>query len=133
MALVTKDTAASMDAASAETAPQRSGLVAGAALDALAPCVIDPADGLVYMCDGTAANARAQFDGFTPRAYASGDSNVTLIGIGVKMRYATGLTPGNKLFIAATAGRLDTAATTGDAVGIVKVVSPTVVRVFRDA
>lgn len=132
MALVTKATDASLDAASAEFAPQRSGLTAGAAIDALAPCVIDPADGLVYMSDGTAANARAGFDGFSPRAYAIGDTNVTLFGVGVKMRYATGLTPGNKLYIGATAGRLDTAATTGDAVGVAKVVSSTVIRVIRD-
>lgn len=133
MALVTKASDASLDAASAAYAPQRSGLTAGEALDALAPCVIDPSDGLVYMCNGTAANARAQFDGVAPRAYASGDTNVTLIGIGLKMRYATGLTPGNKLYLGATAGRLDTATTTGDAVGIAKVVSSTVIRITRDA
>lgn len=133
MALVTIATDASIDAASAMYAPQRSGLTAGEALLALAPCVIDPADGLVYMSNGTAANARAQFDGFTAKAYALGDTFVTLIGIGLKMRYATGLTPGNKLYIGATAGRLDTAATTGDAVGVAKVVSATVIRVTRDA
>jgi hypothetical protein len=133
MALITKATDGSLDAASAMYAPQRSSLTAGEALDALAPCVIDPADGLVYMANGTAANARAQFDGFTPKAYASGDTNVTLYGIGTKMRYATGLTPGAKLYIGATKGRLDDTATTGDAVGVAKVVSSTVIRITRDA
>lgn len=133
MSLVTKASDASLDAASAMYAPQRSGQTAGAALDAFAPCVIDTSDGLVYMCDGTAANARAQFDGFTARAYASGDTNVTLLGIGTKMRYATGLTPGQKLYMGTTAGRLDTATTTGDAVGVAKAVSATVIRVIRDA
>lgn len=133
MALVTKVADASIDVISAQTAPQRAGLTAGAAIDVLAPCVIDPADGLVYMCNGTAADARAQFDGFAPRAYAAGDTNVTLIGIGLKMRYGSGLTPGSRLYIGATAGRLDTAATTGDAVGIAKVVSANDIRVIRDA
>lgn len=132
MALLTKLADASIDAASAAYAPQRSGLTAGEALDTLAPCVIDPADGLVYMSNGTAANARAGFDGFTARAYALGDTNVTLFGIGTKMRYASAMTPGNKLYIGATAGRLDSAATTGDAVGVAKVVSATVLRITRD-
>ena len=132
MSLVTKATDASLDAASAMYAPQRSGLVAGEALDALAPCYIKESDGLVYMSNGTAATEPASFDGFTPKAYALGDSNVTLFGIGTKMRYATGLTPGANYYIAATAGRLDTAATTGDAVGIVRAVTATVVRVLRD-
>lgn len=133
MALLTKVSDASLDAASAMYAPQRSGLVAGEALDGLAPCVIDPTDGKVYMSNGTSANARAQFDGFTPRAYASGDTNVTLFGIGTKMRYATGLTPGSRYYIGATAGRLDTTATTGDAVGIAKAVTSTIIRIIRDA
>jgi hypothetical protein len=132
MALITKASDGSLDAASAMYAPQRSGLTAGEALDALAPCVIK-SDGLVYMSNGTAADASAGFDGFTPRAYASGDSNVTLFGIGTKMRYATGLTPGAKLYIGATAGRLNDAATTGDAVGVAKVVTSTVIRVTRDS
>lgn len=133
MALVTKATDASIDAISAQTAPQRAGLVAGAAIDVLAPCVLK-ADGLVYMCNATAADADAQFDGFAPRAYAAGDSNITLIGIGLKMRYAaSGLVPGAKLFLGATAGRLDTAATTGDSVGVAKCISATDIRIFRDA
>ena len=133
MALVTIASDASVDTVSAQTAPQRAGLVAGEALLAFAPCVLK-SDGLVYMSNGTAADANAQFDGFTPRAYASGDTNVTLLGIGTRMRYAaSGLTPGAKLYIGATAGRLDTAATTGDAVGVAKAYSATDIRVTRDA
>lgn len=131
MALITKATDASLDAASAMYAPQRSGLTAAEALDALAPCYI-ASDG-VHMSNGTAADADAGFDGFTARAYSSGDTNVTLFGIGTKMRYATGMTPGAKLYIATTDGRLADAATTGDAVGVAKVVSATVIRVIRDA
>lgn len=132
MALLTKATDASLDAASAMYAPQRSGLEAGEALDTLAPCYIKESDGKVYMSNGTAANEAASFDGFTARAYASGDTNITLFGIGTKMRYATGLTPGANYYIGATKGRLDDTATTGDAVGIVRAITATVVRVLRD-
>lgn len=133
MALVTIASDASLDAASGLYAPQRSGLEAGEALLAFAPCYIKTSDGKVYQSNGTAADAAAAFDGITPRAYASGDTNVTLFGIGTKLRYSTGLTPGSKLYIAATAGRLDTAATTGDAVGVAKTVDATVIRIIRDA
>lgn len=132
MALITKASDLSLDAASAMYAPQRSGLEAGEALDAAAPCYIKTSDGKVYMSNGTNADAAAQFDGFTARAYSSGDTNVTLFGLGTKFRYATGLTPGSKYYIGATAGRLDTSATTGDAVGVAKSITATVIRVTRD-
>jgi len=132
MALITKDANASLDAASAADAPQRSSLTAGEALDSLAPCYIKGADGLVYMSNGTAANEASGFDGFTPKAYAIGASMVTLFGIGTKMRYATGLTPGAKLYIAATKGRLDDTATTGDAVGVARAINATTIRITRD-
>lgn len=132
MALVTKASDASMDTASILYAPQRPGLTAGEALDALAPCYIKQSDGLVYMSNGTAANEEASFDGMTPRAYALGDSNVTLFGLGTKLRYATGLTPGAMLYIGATAGRLDTAPTAGDGAGVARVISATLIRIVRD-
>ena len=132
MALITKASDASIDTSSSQFAPQRPGLTAAEALDSFAPCYI-ASDG-VHMSNGTAADAAAAFDGFTARAYASGDTNVTLLGIGTAMRYAaSGLTPGAKLYMATTAGRLADAATTGDAVGIVKAVSATDIRVIRDA
>ncbi|MBC8076960.1 MAG: hypothetical protein H7Y32_12860 [Chloroflexales bacterium] len=133
MALITKATDGSVDAATAMFAPQRSdGLLAGEALDALAPCYIKASDGKVYMSNGTAADEAAEFDGFTPRAYSAAEA-VTLFGIGTRMRYATGLTPGATYFIAATAGRLDTAATTGDAVGVARSINATTIRITRDA
>lgn len=131
MALVTIASDASVDTSTAQYAPQRPGLVAGEALLAFAPCVLK-SDGLVYMSNGTAADASAQFDGFTVKSYASGDSNVTLLGIGTRMRYASGMAIGAKLYIGTTAGRLDTAATTGDAVGVAKTVSATDIRITRD-
>jgi hypothetical protein len=132
MALVTKASDASMDTTSIQRCPQIPSLTAGEALDVLAPCCLK-SDGLVYMSNGTAADAAAKIDGITPRAYASGDTNVTLHGKGARFRYAaSGLTPGAVYFMGATAGRFDTAATTGDAVGIAKAVSATDLRLIRD-
>lgn len=135
MALVTIAADASVDGSTALTAPQISGeLIAGEDLLACAPCYIKNADGLVYMSNGTAANEAAGFDGFTPRAYKAGQA-VTLFGVGTRFRYAAAgtLTPGARLFIGATAGRLDTAATTGDAVGPARCINDTDIRVVKAA
>jgi hypothetical protein len=131
MALVTQAADLSTDASQALTCPQISGdIIAGEDLLAGAPCYIKNSDGLVYQSNGTAANEAAGFDGFTPRAYKAGQA-VTLLGIGARFRYGSGLTPGAKLYIAATAGRLDTAATTGDAVGVARAINDTDIRVTR--
>jgi len=103
--------------------PASIGLRAGAALDAGAPCRV-AADGLVYMTDATAADALARVMGWTGKAYTIGEP-VTLHGAGAIFEYGTGLTPGATLFAGATAGRLDDAATVGDAVGVAKVVTAT--------
>lgn len=129
MALVTRATDASVDASTAMVAPQITGLIAGEDIDAAAPCYIHT-DGKVYMADATAADAKANLAGFAPRAAKSGQP-VTLYGAGTRMKYGSGLTPGAKLYIGATKGRLDTAATTGDAVGVAQVVTPTDIRVTR--
>lgn len=122
MALVTPATDAQIDAISAMKAPQLSGdLYAGEALLAVAPCYIKAADGKVWMSNGTADDAAAHVDGWTPKAYAVGQP-VTLYGPGVRFRYSdAGLTIAAKLFLAATAGRLDTTASLGDTIGIAKV------------
>lgn len=118
MALVTRAADASVDASTAMFSQQLTGLMAGEDLDAVAPCYIKASDGLVYMCNATAATEPAKCYGFTPRAVKSGQP-VTLFGVGTRFRYsAAGLTPGANYFVGATAGRLDTAATTGDAVGV---------------
>lgn len=130
MALVTRASDASIDATSAMRAPQIAGdLYAGENLDAAAPCRIG-SDGLVYMSNATAANTSAEVWGFTPRAVVSGQP-VTLFGAGARFKYGSGLTPGATFYAAATAGRLDTATTTGDAVGVAKVVSATDIIVIR--
>jgi hypothetical protein len=129
MALITKGSNLRIDAASAQFAPQISGdLFAGEDLGALDLCYIKQADGLVYRSNGTAATEPASFDGVTPQAYLSGAA-VTLYGPGTKMEYATGMTPGIRVYIGATAGRIDTAATTGDAVGIGETLTARVIQI----
>jgi hypothetical protein len=119
-----------MDASTGMYAPQITGLLAGEALAVAAPCYIKSSDGLVYMSNGTAATEPAEFVGFTPRAVGIGQP-VTLFAAGARFSYGTGLTPGDKYFIGATAGRLDTAATTGDAVGVAQAINTTDIRVTR--
>jgi hypothetical protein len=133
MALVTRNTGLTVEtitAAHANQIPASLGLIAGAAIDGGAPCRI-AADGLVYMTDATAADALARVSGWAPKAYLAGQV-VTLFGRGVIFEYGTGLTPGATLYAAATAGRLDDAATVGDAVGVAQVVNTTHIRVTRD-
>jgi hypothetical protein len=123
MALVTVLASASMDASTGMYAPQVTGLVAGEDLLVVAPCYIKTSDGKVYQSNGTAATEPAEFMGFTARATKAGQP-VTLFGLGARFRYAAfSGQAGDKLFIAATAGRLDTAATTGDAIGVVRVLN----------
>jgi hypothetical protein len=132
MALITRSADASMDASTGAFAPQITGLKAGEALDVAAPCYIKTTDGLVYMSNGTAANEAAEIVGFTPRAVNAGEP-VTLFGKGTRFHYGSGLSPGDKYYIGATAGRLDAAATTGDAVGVAQAITATDIRIIRDA
>lgn len=87
-----------------------SGLLAGEAIAAGDACYIKN-DGLVWKSTGTAANAAAKVRGFAAQAAAVGEA-VTLYW-GVNFRYGAGLTPGADVFLSATAGLLDSAATTG--------------------
>lgn len=132
MALVTRAAIASMDASTGMFAPQITGLIAGENIDIAAPCYIKTTDGKLYMSNGTAANEAAEIVGFAPRAAKSGEA-LTVFGKGARFHYGTGLTPGDKFYIGATAGRLDTAATTGDALGVAQVITATDIRVIRDS
>ena len=132
MSLVTRSAKASMDASTGMYAPQLTGLYAGEVLDIVAPCYIKSSDGKVYMSNATSANEAAEVAGFTPRAVASGQP-VTLLGIGARFRYGTSLTPGDIYYLGATAGRLDTAATTGDAFGYAQAVDATDIVIIRGA
>ncbi len=125
MALVSRDDAnVSIDASTAQIAPQLSGgLIAGEALDAGAPCYI-AADGQVYMSNGTAADIAAHVDGFCPAPRVAGEA-VTLYGPGTRFRYGTAMTPGDNLYLEVTAGRLGDAATVGGTSVIARAISAT--------
>ena len=127
MALVTRATTAHLDTTTGMKAAQLSGdYIAGEALDAVAPCYVKEFVGgkmMVYMSNGTAADAAAKVDGFTPVAYAAGEP-VKLFGPHTRFGYGTFAAPG-PLYLGATAGRLDSAATTGGTVPIAKIISPT--------
>lgn len=132
MALVTRSSTPDIDISSAQYAPQIPAQVAGEALDPVAPCYIGT-DGKVYMSNGTAADANAAVDGFSPPYSVAAGEAVTLMGKGTRYRYAdSGLTPGQKLYVGATDGRLDDAATIGDANGVAKAINATDIRVIRD-
>lgn len=133
MANVTRSSTADIEATSALRASQLPGsaLRAGEDLDPAAPCYIKTADGLVYMCVGD-AKATAVVAGFTAQAVPSGDP-VTLYGIGSIFTYdsAGGLTKGQRLYVSATAGRLDAAATTGDTEGVALALTTQLIVVTR--
>lgn len=133
MALLTPSTDISVDMISAEHAPQIADLVAGENLLAGAPVYIKSSDGKVYMSNGTAANEAAECVGFTARA-AVARQKITIFGKGVRFRYSDGaLTPGDKYYIGTTAGRLDTATTTGDNVGVAQAITASDIRVINDS
>lgn len=124
MALLDRDAGASPDTSTALVGQQLSGdLIAATDLEAGSACRIHT-DGKVYYSNGTLANASAKVDGFTPKKYKAGQS-VTLHGPGVRYGYGAGLTPGDNYYLAATDGRLDTAATTGGTVVIARAVNTT--------
>ena len=137
MALIARSVTADFDGLTAirngNQLPQLPGnpMRAGEALDALAPFYINSADGKVYMSNGSAANEAAEIVGFTGKAYGAGEP-VTAFREGTVIKYADGtLTPGAKLYIGATAGRLDDAATTGDAKGVAEALDDTHIVVTR--
>jgi hypothetical protein len=131
VALVARSAYAQMDVSTGKFAPQITGLYAGEDIDVAAPCYIKSSDGKLYMSNGTAATEAAEIVGFAARAAKAGEP-VTVFGKGARFRYGSSLTPGDVFYIAATAGRLDTAATTGDGVGVAQAITDTDIRVIRD-
>lgn len=86
-------------------------LFAGEAIAAGDPCYIK-SDGLAWRSNGTAATAPAKVDGWATVDYAVG-MPVTLYH-NVHLSYGPSTaTPGARLYVSATLGQLDTAATTG--------------------
>lgn len=132
MAVITK-VSASIDPMTAQYAQQITGLFAGEDLGACDSCYIKSADGLVYKSDATAATEPAECAGFTARAVTSGQP-VTLFGAGLRMRYGSGLTAGNLVYVGVAAdakGSLNSAATVGDAVGVGIVLNATDIMILR--
>jgi hypothetical protein len=129
MSLLTRSTLASLDINQQHQIV--AGLLAGEALDVCAPCYIKSSDGLVYMSNGTSANEAAEVVGFTARATAIGQP-VTLFGPGSRFKYSDSLlTPGDAYYLGATAGRLDTGATTGDGFGYAFALTATDIVILR--
>lgn len=124
MALLAKAASASVDGSTAIQLAPISGLTAGEDIPICAPCYVKAADGLVYMSNGTAANAAAKVDGWSAQAAKAGQG-VTLFGPGLRMGYGTGLTIAALYYLGTTAGRLDTATTTGGTVAIAKAITAT--------
>lgn len=111
MATLTKSGTPSLATAMPPPACQvGSGLTAGEAIAAGDSCYIK-SDGLVWRSNGTAATAPAKADGIAAKAASVGEA-VTLYR-GVDFHYGSGLTPGARYYVSATAGALDDAATTG--------------------
>lgn len=98
---------------------------AGEDIDAGALVRVD-SNGEVVQANGSADDASAKVDGIASRAANAGEP-VTVYGEGQRLQYddAGGLTPGATLFLAATDGRLDDTATTGDGDGVARAISTT--------
>jgi hypothetical protein len=101
---------------------QLAGLLAGEAIAAGDLCYIK-SDGKIWRSNGTAANAAAVCIGIALEACNTGEACTIMWN--VNMRYGAGLTPGAKLFVSATAGAIDDAATTGGTAPIGYVVDAT--------
>jgi hypothetical protein len=98
------------------------GLKAGAAISAGDICYI-ASDGLVKLSNGTANDALAVAVGIAAGDAQSGEA-ITLYR-NVSFHYGSGLTPGAPYYVAATAGRLDTAATTGGLTPVARAIDTT--------
>lgn len=128
MAVLSKSGTPSLATVTPCAAHQLSNLVAGEAIAAGDACYVK-SDGLVWRSNGTAATAPAKVDGFAPKAYVVGEA-VTLF-FDVNFAYGSGLTPGARYYAAATAGQLDTAATTGGTAPVAFAVDATRIHVFQ--
>jgi hypothetical protein len=130
MSVVTGSSKVSMDMVSAQKAPFIAGLYAGEALKAGAMCYIK-SDGEVYECLGTSGSAASCPMGIAPRQYNENEA-VTLFGEGTRLQYASGLTPGARLYLSdSDAGYYEDAATIGDKVGVLFCITATDVMVMR--
>lgn len=98
------------------------GLKAGEAIAAGDVCYI-ASDGSVMRSNGTAADAKAVGAWIAAGDASSGEAITCYKN--VSMHYGSGLTPGAPYYVGATAGRLDTAATTGGTVVVARAIDDT--------
>lgn len=127
MAAISKSGTPSPSTVNIPAANKITGLLAGEDIAAGDACYIK-SDGKVWKSTGTSASPAAEVDGFAPVAAKTGEA-VTLL-FGVTWRYGAGLTPGKRVYLAATAGTLADAASTGGVASIGFVVDAT--RVYLD-
>lgn len=129
MALIDRIARAYPDGNSAMKAPQIT-KNCGEDIEECAPVFIG-ADNNFYMSNGAAADKAAHVDGFSPTKAKAGEA-LTIYGPGLIMKYSAGaLVPGDDYFVGATKGRLDSAPTVGDAVGVARAIDTDHLRVTR--
>lgn len=98
------------------------GLKAGEDIEA-GDAIYIASDGTLMRSNGTAADAKAVGGWIAAATTKSGEA---LTGFkNVSFHYGSGMTPGTPLYVGATAGRLDTAATTGGTVVVARVIDGT--------
>lgn len=129
MTTIAKSGKPSISTGAPDTSCSVSGLIAGEALSAADACYIKTSDGKVYKSTGAAANAAAVVDGFAPDDCPIGEA--TSLYWDVNFRYGAALSPGSFAYLSATAGLLDTAATTGGLVPIGRVIDATRIYLFK--
>lgn len=121
MATLTEPTGVRVDLSSLNVASQLT-LIAGEALFCGAACRVHT-DGKIYLADGSAADAESRFAGFALEAYAAGQHATIASAPVILGNYCvTAQAIGLRLFLSATDGRLDDAATVGGLVAIAEVI-----------
>lgn len=125
MALIAKSGTPSLSSPTPSRENTITGLKAGEAIAAGDVCYI-ASDGSVMRSNGTAADAKAVAVGIAAAATPQGEA-LTLF-VNVNFHYGSGLTPGAPLYVGATAGRLDSAATTGGTVAVARAIDTTRIR-----
>lgn len=97
---------------------------AGEAIAAGAPCYIKASDSKVYNSNGTAATAPAKVDGWCVKDTEIGRPITLYYHVVLTYGTPTSPAPGVRLFVSATAGSLDDAATTGGTASVATALPP---------
>jgi hypothetical protein len=127
MATITRSATASPDASTAMFARNTSGLLAAVDI-AVGQAVYILSAGTVGLTNGGAANT-STFIGLAARPAKTGQP-VTVLGANCRWKYGSGLTPGARYYVSATAGALDDAPTTGGTVAVAYAIDTTDIMVI---